>query len=217
MSRHLLLLGVIAATCATTGTARGDTDGQIWLAAAVEGSPVKRLSLQFDQQLRIDQNFSRAGEFLSTVTAEYSFTKWFRLGGGYRLAFVKDDSYEVRHRLHADARFRLKVSRLRLIYRLRFQERFAKNNSGETTFRHTLRNKIGMQYRFKFGLRPYASTENFLRLAGNDGTEFRKQRFTVGAEYVWDEHGFDLGYRLEVPLTGDNTLHALLVGYKYSF
>ncbi len=65
---------------------------------------------------------------------------------------------------------------------------------------------------------PYISAELFHALAGNDGTEMDKSRFTLGTSYAMGKRDVDVFYRLELPIadTTDLTVHIIGVGYSFA-
>ncbi len=204
--------GLIAAACAlgvlsVAPVAQAD-QAQLWISAGADVEPHRVFRLGAVQRLRIGSGVT---EVLTDVSASVRATKWLRIAAGYRLGFEREDDadFEASHRLNLDAVFRVRLRRVRLRARARYQARVDDNP------RHTLRMRFDARVRVKKWLRPYLLTETFFRT--EDGP--RKQRFAFGVVFPIQDHAIRLNYLLEVPL-GDRNAERVHVGglhYRYSF
>ncbi|MCA9577845.1 MAG: DUF2490 domain-containing protein [Myxococcales bacterium] len=193
--------------------ASADSDVQLWLSAQLRLRFHQRVQLDIEQGLRLDDNVSHVGRVLPELTLGVRVTDVLRLSLGYRLTWVNDNNPDLRHRVHADARFADKVGAFAWVTRVRYQ---ATLRDGQPT-RHTLRGLFGVGIRNDSIATPYVSTEVFTDVGHGDGAVARAWRGTLGVELETSRHGLDVYYRIEVPLSDDTdpTLHILGLSYGY--
>lgn len=83
----------------------------------------KKITLNFDQELRFRNNLTRLNLLYTNIGATYKINKYVRIAGVYRfIAKYKDDNlWGYRHRLYADLILKLRPGRFSFVYRSRVQ------------------------------------------------------------------------------------------------
>lgn len=199
-------------------------DFQLWFEVGAKYNLNKKFRLDFDQHIRLDDNASGIESISPELAVKYDFLKFLSFKGGYRFTVepVSKNGGTVNdywHRIFADARFRQRFKPISLIYRFRFQEVFGwpKFEFGGAKFKHTIRNKIELQWDATKDLEPFFSAEVYARINDNDGI-LHKYRITLGAQYDIGKHTPELFYRYEELLNGsDQVAHIIGLGYHYEF
>lgn len=217
MTRFILayLLGVLA----LNQSAFGQDEAQLWLESGLRIKAHKNLSLEWTENIRLRNNLSSFDSIKSDLDAEWKAHKSLRLGMGYRLSFEanKNGVLEGSHRVHLQAVAKHKVGRLRVAYRLRFQEGI-KREDQETRFRHVMRNRLKVQYDTNALAEPDLAVEVFNRFADKQAVQLQKIRTTAGVSLRLNKaHKMRAYYRLEVPLfkPTDPRHHIIGLGYQY--
>ena len=211
---------LVACACLWSASAKADRETEAWLSAGVTYEPHERIRLSLAPQFRIREASPHAARFLVDGGGRFRVKRWLYFGVGYRFTLNQTDGdsaeWQVLNRVHGDARLRFRFGRVQLRSRTRFQTRVRPDEDGRR-IRHTLRQRFTLRIRAPKRFRPFLSAETFVRVRDRDGTEFWKQRFTIGVGYGFRDHGFSIGYRLEVPLASrnDTTSHIILVGYTF--
>lgn len=194
-------------------------DAQVWINAGMRYKPTKKVSLNVNQHLRLDQNVSRVQGILTDLSVSWRAKKWFRLGGGYRFQMDsnKDGLLLPGHRLHIQARLKHGFGPVDLSYRLRFQETL-EHDEGEIDARHTMRNRIGVDFDTNTIVTPGLSAELYTRFADKEPVLLKKLRITTGFDIKpTKSHVLTVYYRLHVPIyeKDDPKDHIVGLGYQY--
>ena len=215
----VLWMFFVSGMLACSGPALAADDAQLWMSAGVRVRPTKRLRLNFDQQLRLDQNLSRVDKVNTDVTLTYKARKWLSLGGGYRFSMRTGDSDALgpSQRLHVQGQVSGDLGPVGVSYRLRFQDSFAWDNS-KLDLEHTLRNRVALNYDTDTMVTPGIAAELFTRLAERQEELLKKIRITVGVRLKPNKkHAVDVFYRMHLPLADpENPVeHIVGLGYEY--
>ena len=209
----------IAFAIASTGsTARAQSDAELWLFAGVKGDVGSGFGLGVNQQLRLNDDMSQLSTVLTDFYVSYDVTDWFRIQPTYRIGWARSRNrgLQIFHRPQIDFRAKASFGEFRVSYRVRFQERIRWDRDDDTRHEHGLRNRISAEWKTESGLVPSAEAELFLDIAGDDGTEFYRQRFSIGCAYGFDAHEVELGYRTDISLDDGDIAHILRAGYTLS-
>jgi hypothetical protein len=210
-------------------------DFQVWTEAGVRVRLAKGWRLKFDQHVRFDESYHRQNgdtelfhsmhSIIPEVAISYRALRFLRLEAGCRfiqeLRESKQDTFgEPWGRVFASVLLRYRLRPVTIRYRLQYDEQYGEpwNNEENPVWRHTVRNKIGVEVKLAGGFVPFLSGELFLRIDDPDGVP-HKWRATAGLDWEIDPHVVTLFYRLEDMLDDDGVpnRHILGIGYHYAF
>ncbi|MDH5492471.1 MAG: DUF2490 domain-containing protein [Myxococcales bacterium] len=220
-SRLLLVcLGSLAIWALGPSQALAQSDSGLWLSGGLRIRLSDELRLDAGAQLRLDSDWGRVASVFPEVGLSYEISETLRLGIGYRLVLRRlrpNGDFGPAQRLHVDARFKWKIEKIFLSYRLRLQEGLQHRTSG-LALRHMIRNLVGVAYDTDMELTPFASMELYNRLGGGPGFSFDRWRITIGVKLELEPHSFEIFYRAQIPIADygqDPTEHILGLGYTY--
>lgn len=201
-------------------------DFETWTSAEFRYKPSKKWRIGIEAQLRLKDNSSEIDGYITELTGRYEIFKNFQVLGGFRLIRKNDNTgrvqgYENYVRLHADAMYSHKLSRLGLNYRLRYQTRDelgVSNEQGDFADQY-FRLKIGTKYDFrKWKLDPQLSAEIFHHSEKTEVNEFNKFRVTFGTEYKFDKWGrIGVFYRYEQEINTQNPRSTDIIRIQYVY
>ncbi len=209
----LLLLGI---------TVRAqDRDFLSWNAIELGYEPSKKWDFQLEAQLRLKDDFSTIDEYFGQFQVNRRIAKGLKLGVAVRYAFENDDQgrrqgIENHFRHHFDVRYRTKLDRFTLRYRIRYQNKNELGVDDQAT--RTVRLKTGVAYNIRrWKLDPYVNGELFNRLQSD---EERKLRFrvTLGTSYNLKKAGkIGAYYRVQSSFNEEARGMRTILGLKYSY
>jgi predicted porin len=192
---------------------QGQKDFQLWLDAGLNYKVNKKFDLSFEAAYRRDNNLADVSQTYLELQAKSDPLKFLVISGGYRLSgwFEK---YLV-NRLFAYARFSFDIERLKVQYRLRYDNNF---NASIGELPDFLRNKIKLKYRIrKFPIDPYFAYELFYRTNYID-PKFTQQRFDIGLDYaISKKNSLQVYYRFQQELNAYAPERNFILGISYSF
>jgi hypothetical protein len=190
-----LLCGVL--TGALPAVALADQDGQLWTELGLRYGLLDNLRLDLSQHFRtgelgLGSGDSRAwteAEIMPEVVLSLRAYDWLSFGIGYRLVLLPQDgeSMDVRHRTLVEAKGRLRLDPVTLIYRLRLQQRRC-FGSDDCSTRTTLRNRLSVKVKATRGVKPFVSLEHSGRRTASGGLYTHKLRFTAGTGLQVAQH-----------------------------
>ncbi len=154
--------------------AQRPTDLELWTGAKVNFKFNKKLSLDFREQIRFDNNISTYKKSFSELGLKYKVGKSFSIKPQYRLSVRQGSVF--RHRISLDGNYKASKKGFPLIfkYRIRFQHRLFDPKT-------YWRNKLTLKYKLSKLVDPFAAYEVFFRFNGRN--EFRVSRFTAGLDW----------------------------------
>lgn len=214
--RALLALSAGLLTGSVVDYARAD-DVQAWTGAGLTLSPVRKLDLQLEPQLRFNENVSKIQSALTDTGVRYNLSKRLRLGAGYRIEYQRYGGGPLAwgHRVHFDIEPSVKVAKkIRFRYRLRLQEEFRPSSHNQE--RAMVRNRVKVAYQGWKRWRPTFSGELFFDLGDFDRVKYDWLRLTFGARLRLKKHNVEAFYAIELPGgTSDSRVHIIGVTYHY--
>jgi len=234
MKKLTLLCFLLVAICCQSRPAAAASDFELWSEIGLKYKLSKQFRFELDGMFRLDDNASRMQSLMPEFSVTYRAFKFLRFRAGYRYLlkpeYSSSTAYYSWHRFFFDVRLRYRLKPFTFRYRLRYQEQFfikpANSVLDSDIFKHTLRNKLQVEFDAGLGFEPFLAGELFIRFGDNDGL-LHKWRATVGCDYQYDVHQFSLFYRLEGFLHStqdssgivvDNPLANILgISYHYSF
>ena len=222
ISRNLLYIIFLCAVFLNYSFGQSNNDWQSWNKIGVEYKPTKKWDFKLEQHLRLDENISEISEYFTQFKTTYELFKGFKLGLGLRYIRENDNEgnvqgYENHFRYHLDLKYKHKLDRFTLRYRLRYQNKnelqvddFAKEN---------IRLKAGLGYNIKnWKLDPKFSAEIFNRFGADEESRFSKYRLTFGTEYDFKKWGtLEAFYRLENEINESDPTLINIIGLKYTY
>jgi len=145
--------------------------------AGVDWRLSKGLFLDYDAEVRINQNFSHFQKIYNNLGISYNVTDWLKLGtgGSFIMANSTDNGWRNRMRWRFDATFRYKYNRFNFSFRERLQ---VTHKNYDINLYQAPKNKWELKHRFKvsYNIRkspftPYAAVElrNTLNMVNPNG------------------------------------------------
>ena len=199
-------------------------DAGLWLNVTAEKKLTSKLALQLCEELRFNENITELGTAFTEIGVNYKITKGLTGGAFYRYIQNKrvDDFYSFRHRYYFDLSYKLKIKKLSLAMRGRFQSQYKDVNTSETGSvpGDYLRSKFALKYNTDKKYSPFVSVEFFNWLNDPEGAAVDNIRYQLGLDYELNKfNSISLSYIInkEVNVNDPWTSYIIALGYKYSF
>ena len=197
-------------------------DLELWTSAGISKKLNKQWKLSYEQEVRFLNDMSDFNTWFSDLGVDYKLNKHIRFGTNYRFYQIREDNnqFESRHRFSADFKYKHKIERFELEYRLRVQnkdEDFMGNETGDNVF--NVRNRVSVAYDIKnFKAQPFFDVELYRRIYDMQSGKFSKLRWTLGVEFpVYKKSDVKLFYRLDNELNKTYAKDTYIIGVGYSF
>ncbi len=182
-----------------------------WFEMSVSKDITKKLELDIATEIRFNEGFELNEYFLESGL-EYKFSKYFSLGGNYRLGnnFNKKGESQWYGRFAFDAKTGYEWKKLGTQLRVRYTN--ADDFSDDDAKINYLRYKFKLDYSLKkLDLKPYLSYELYQNL---DDKEFNKSRYEASLEYkINKHHRIGAYYRINDYFTDDESVK--IIGFTY--
>jgi Protein of unknown function (DUF2490) len=200
------------------------SDLEQWTSIGISKKLGKNWKLSLDQEFRFSKDISQFDTYFTDLGVDYKINKHFSVGANYRFYKNKnkDLDFVTQHRWSTDAKYKQKINRFTLAYRLRFQnkdEDFFTSESSNNLY--NLRNKFSVDYNInKFKFDPYFDVELYRQIEDVNTTELSKLRWTLGLEYSLKKFGdLEMFYRIDNELNQsyNKNIYIIGLGYKFSF
>jgi hypothetical protein len=201
-------------------------DLENWSSIGLKYKLNKKWSFELEEHLRLDENISEIGEYFTQLSTEYSVSKKFELGAGFRYISENDNEgkiqgYENHFRFNLDASYKHKINDFSVKYRLRYQnknELGVSSSEGDYANQH-IRFKTTIGHNFKnWKLDPKFSAEIFNHFEKGEENGFDKYRLTLGTDYKFKDAGtLGLFYRVEKQLNETIPKSKNIIGLKYTY
>lgn len=195
-------------------------DAGLWLNLSAEKKITQKFSTQLTQSFRLNENFSELGTSFSEIGVNYKIQKRLSIGAAYRFSQKRrvDDFYSMRHRYNIDISYKLKIKKLSITLRERFQSRYKDYKTSEkgNVPKNYFRSKITMRYNLNKKYTPFISGELFYQLA----EQIDNLRFKAGFDYEFNKFStLNLYYMIDKEINVKNpwTNYVIGLGYNYSF
>lgn len=182
----------------------------------------KKVEFSISPQVRLEDNSSKVSQFFIDFGADAKVFKNFSVGANFR--YIKSDSrqdiigntldeLEPEKRFSFDVKYKHKLDRFKLSYRLRYQNRnfigYTSDDGDVSVIKYRLKAKVDYNIR-DWKLDPYFASEIFYTkdqytmnyipeiTETTDISAWQKLRFTLGTSYKFNKHFKVSGYyRLE--------------------
>ncbi|PCH98317.1 MAG: hypothetical protein COB85_01745 [Bacteroidetes bacterium] len=197
------------------GTAQVN-DAELWTGAGISKKITKKLSLHFEEQVRMNDNITSVKNFFSELGTAYRLNKYFKVSGYYRFKNIQrlDGTYRVENRFHGDIRVRYKAKPIIVLYRARIQVEYGQRNKGPRVDYYD-RNKLTVKLDLDKMFRPFFSSEVYLDIKGK---QFDKVRYTLGCDLELSKrHEAAFFYRIQRQFNVKNPTYSYIVGLGYAY
>ena len=202
------------------------TDFGIRFGAEISKKLTKKIELQFEEEIRLNQNVTEYDRSMTTLGGSYAINKTFKAGVFYTYIYANnqdDGYYESRHRFGGWIQAAQKLNRFKITLREKFQDTYRDEDLGNYKYnpKTYLRSKLEVSYNIKKSpFTPYLSAEMHYQLNNPSGNETDKWRYTAGTEYTINKKfTIDLFYRLDKEINVKNPANISVIGtmLKYRF
>ena len=222
MMKRFLFILLICLGC--IGTEAQTNDAGLWTGLGIEKKITQTLSINFENAIRLNENYGKVGTILHDVRISYNITNSIRVAGNYRFSKKRriDDFYNIRHRYYFTLALKQKMGNLDLTYRTRYQSQYSSFYSSETGIVpvNLFRNKLTIAYSTDKPYKPFIATEIFYQLNNPIANEFSKIRYVGGINYTLNKKNslriFYL-YQQEMNTNNPRSLYVTGVDYQYTF
>lgn len=175
-------------------------DFGMWYGISADKKLTDKIKAELSASVRTFNDASKIEEAFFEGGIQYKFSKYFSIGGAYRISknIEDDDSYYFRHKFFLDMNGSYSVGDFSFSGRFRFQERYKtyiENSEDEKPDSHS-RIKLKTLYNIpSFPINPYISAEIFCPVFNDPERTIDKERFTGGIEYkISKKQSFELEY-----------------------
>jgi hypothetical protein len=214
---------VILVCVLKTGIHAQQSDAGLWLSASVEKKVNKKFTAVITQEVRLNENMSRAGTVFSEAAIDFRFARRWSAGLSYRFINRRrtDDFYSIRHRYMADLSYRIRLKKFSFTPRLRYQVQYRDINTSENGKIPSkyFRGKLTVRYNLEKRYTPFFSTELFYQM-GIKEKFVDNLRYMAGFNYELSKfHSLNIFYMInkEIQVNDPLTEYNFGVGYQYSF
>jgi len=206
--KKIILITILAIVSAQAFSQR------TWFDAEFNTKIAKHLDLSVAPEVRFKEGFELK-EYFIQPSLEYKFSKYFRLGVGYRFGYNinNDDEHESFGRFNIDAKTGFKWNNFNPKFRLRYTN--ADDFADDNDVANYLRYKFELEYNWKkLDLQPYVAFEWYQDL---DEKEFSKSRYEGGLMYkINKHHKIGAYFRANNYLNSDKETRNI-IGISYKF
>lgn len=199
-------------------------DFGIWYSITAEKKLVKNLVLDFDANVRTNNNASEIDEAFFDIGLTYKINKYLSAAASYRFTEFRenDDLFHPRHKWFADLKGKLPLGDFEISARLRFQQRYKTyfEDENDKESKEVGRIKLKTLYDIpSFPVNPYLGAEFFFPMFSASKRSVEKNRFMAGFEFnIAKKHSIDLEYMFQrdfLPHISD--MNIISVGYNLRF
>jgi predicted porin len=150
----------------------GADDNESWTSVSFEKKLPYSLKLEFEQELRLDDQLSTFKQTFSELSLSYKVFDGFSLQVPYRYSTYEN---KIKQRLSIGGSYKYSFKPLSLKYRARIQRTYEKEENPEDM----IRNKCTIEYKFDKNIEPYVSSELF-HSYNEDPVQFDEYRISFG-------------------------------------
>ena len=166
--RHWLLIICIQSSY-------GLDDNQSWTSVGFEKKLPYSFKLQFEQELRLDNQLSTFKQTFSEFSLSYSVFKGFKIELPFRYMTYKE---KTKQRVSFSGSYKYSFKPVSLKHRTKYQRTYEKGEIPE----ELIRNKLSINYRLNKKIEPYVSGE-FIQLLDATNYPLDETRFSFGLTY----------------------------------
>ncbi|MDP7195274.1 MAG: DUF2490 domain-containing protein, partial [SAR202 cluster bacterium] len=150
----------------------GLDDNQSWTSVGFEKKLPYSFKLQFEQELRLDNQLSTFKQTFSEFSLSYSVFKGFKIELPFRYMAYKD---KTKKRVSFVGSYKYNFKPVSLKHRTKYQRTYEKGGIPE----ELIRNKLSIMYKLNKKIEPYVSGE-FIQLLDANNYPLDETRFSFG-------------------------------------
>lgn len=199
------------------------SDLHLWTGVELEKKFARDWSVFIAEEFRFKHDISALNNLLTETGLRYRITKNFALEGQYRVTFdqKKDKSFDMLTRYALDLRYKGKIDRITIYYRLRYQKEVEGWNLVDPAipYQKYVRNRISVRYTDFKRIKPYVSAEIFQLFEPSEEARFEYVRLLGGIRYKHPKAGevnLAWGFNREFADVQAATIYTLKINYTYS-
>ena len=199
-------------------------DAGLWASVTVEKKITLKMSAYISEEVRLNENVSEAGTVFTEAGLSYKIIKNLTASAAYRYIQKRkvDDFYSLRHRGIFSLSYKIKIKKVELTVRERYQFQYTDLYSSDDGVipEAYLRSKLTVKYNSQKKYTPYLSAELFTQLNKLNVDEFDNARYIAGVDYKFNkQHAIDLFYLINREFNVNNpvTDYVSGIGYTYTF
>ncbi len=202
-------------------------DAGMWSTVSVQKKISKKVSLGFDQEFRLRENYQRINLFYSCPSIAYKVNDNLRVEMSYRAIQKRllDLSFSHRHRFQFDVNYRFKINYFVVSNRVRYQQEYrdvftsAKGKIPENFVRFKTEWKVDIHRNYT----PYLAVETRYQIHAPRGDMpvsdmgFRRVRYIFGTDFkLKNKDSFGLYYVLQNEFGVMNPEYIYITGIQYT-
>jgi hypothetical protein len=189
----------------------GLDDNQSWTSVGFEKKLPYSFKLQFEQELRLDNQLSTFKQTFSEFSLSYSVFKGFKIELPFRYMTYKD---KTKQRVSFSGSYKYSFKPVSLKHRTKYQRTYEKGEIPE----ELIRNKFSIMYRLNKKIEPYVSGELFY-LYNTDNDQFDEYRVSLGvAVDLPGKNSIKIFYiykKEDITKSSPDEVNVFGLGYKY--
>ena len=189
----------------------GADDNESWTSVSFEKNLSKALKVEFEQELRLDDQLSTFKQTFSELSLSYKVFDGFSLQVPYRYSTYEN---KIKQRLSIGGSYKYSFNPISLKYRGRIQRTFEKNETPEDL----IRNKFTIEYKLDKNIEPYVSSELFHSYS-EDPVQFDEYRISLGvAVDLPGKNSIKIFYiykKEDITKSSPDEVNVFGLGYKY--
>ena len=230
MRKLILLSGLLCYFSALFAQSVSTSDAGMWATVSLQKNLSKRMDINFDQELRLKENYQRINLFYSNLGLSYKFSKNLKGEISYR-SIEKvglDQTLSYRHRIQFDFTGKKKFGKFNLSHRIRYQiemQDIYSSRKGKIP-EDFLRFKTEVKYETGKFWTPYVSSEFRYQITAPRGKlldynfGFHRVRNILGIEFkLNDKSTLNLYYVIqrEFDIARPENIYITGIQYVFSF
>ena len=189
----------------------GLDDNQSWTSVGFEKKLPYSFKLQFEQELRLDNQLSTFKQTFSEFSLSYSVFKGFKIELPFRYMTYKD---KTKQRVSFGGSYKYSFKPVSLKHRTKYQRTYEKREIPE----ELIRNKFSIMYRLNKKIEPYVSGELF-HLYNTENDQFDEYRVSLGvAVDLPGKNSIKIFYiykKEDITKSSPDEVNVFGLGYKY--
>jgi predicted porin len=184
----------------------GLDDNQSWTSVGFEKKLPYSFKLQFEQELRLENQLSTFKQTFSEFSLSYSVFKGFKIEIPFRYMTYKD---KTKQRVSFSGSYKYSFKPVSLKYRIKLQRTYENGERSDDL----IRNKFSIMYRLNKKIEPYVSGE-FIQLDDAHNYLLDETRFSFGLTYELPrKNSMKIFYTLK---NEDKTIGIFGLSYNFS-
>ncbi len=197
-------------------------DYGLWTGADISQKLNKRISLNLAGELKFKDTLTKVDEFLTEFGLGVKINSHFDLFGGYRLGrSAEEDAFYTNHRFTVGAKTDWDISRLKVVYNMRYEFEFAEvyTNGYNLEESKRVRGRVSVEYNLPNSkLTPFFSAELFYDMSPNKEREFNRIRYRLGSDFAINKRNkLEVFAQYQKNMNAKTDKSSIVLGLFYSF